>query len=172
MNFARRIRRQREKIQKKEARKQNKRRVLLEPLEPRLLLDAEMSFTMSAAAHDLTLRMHDVDDTLLLINEDDSLPEPQVVMSQSLIETLGVLIQGSESPDRLTIDFTGELKHRAMVEVNLGVGQMTILVPRDVGVMLDCSSCTLASVSVSGPFEEEDDVYVNELYGKTVLPLG
>ncbi len=66
-----------------------------------------------------------------------------------------------------TLDFSGELSHRAMVEINLGVGQMTILVPRDVGVMLDCSSCSLASVSVSGPFEEEDDVYVNEEYGKT-----
>jgi len=68
---------------------------------------------------------------------------------------------------QFTLDFSGELDHRATVEVNLGVGQMTIFVPRDMGVKLDCSSCTLASVSVSGAFEEEDDVYVNDAYGHT-----
>jgi hypothetical protein len=66
-----------------------------------------------------------------------------------------------------TLDFDGELDHRATVEINLGVGQMNIFVPRDIGVKLDCSSCTLASVSVSGAFDEEDDVYVNERYGRT-----
>lgn len=68
---------------------------------------------------------------------------------------------------QFTLDFSGELDHRATVEINLGVGQMTIFVPRNVGVKLDCSSCTLASVSVSGAFEEEDDVYVNDKYGQT-----
>lgn len=108
MSFARRIRRLKERIQKKQARRQNKRRVLLEPLEPRILLDAEMSFTMSAAAHDLTLRLGDVDgiDTLQLINNEDPVPDTQVIFSQSLAEITGVRIVGSDQSDQLTIDFS------------------------------------------------------------------
>ncbi len=68
---------------------------------------------------------------------------------------------------QFTLDFDGRLDHRATVEINLGVGQLNIFVPEDMGIKLDCSSCTLASISVSGSFEEEDDVYVNDRYGKT-----
>jgi len=67
---------------------------------------------------------------------------------------------------QFTLDFDGKLDHRATVEINLGVGQLNLFVPEDVGVKIDCSSCSISSVSVGGAFEEEDDVYVNDLYGR------
>lgn len=66
---------------------------------------------------------------------------------------------------QFTLDFSGDLDHRATVEIDLGVGQLNVFVPEELGIKVDCSGCTFASVSASGNFEEEDDVYVNDRYG-------
>ncbi|MBW2202500.1 MAG: LEPR-XLL domain-containing protein, partial [Deltaproteobacteria bacterium] len=104
MGFARSFRRQMNR--RKEATAKKRRKVMLEPLEPRILLDAEMTFSMAGAAHDLTLRLDDVDgiETLHLIDNQDQSPDIQVIMSQSLLGTTGVTITGSDRDDALTID--------------------------------------------------------------------
>ena len=55
------------------ANKKRGRKVLLEPLEPRLLLSADLEFAMGGTVDDVTLRLQDVEsvDTLQLINNDD-----------------------------------------------------------------------------------------------------
>ncbi|NVM57337.1 MAG: LEPR-XLL domain-containing protein, partial [Desulfobacterales bacterium] len=83
--------------------KRRLRRALLEPLEPRLLLSADLSYTMTGTSDDLTLRLEDVEgtDTLKLIDNDDL----SILASQALDETSAVEILGSDQSDILTIDF-------------------------------------------------------------------
>ncbi len=80
-------------------------KVHFEPLEPRLLLSSDLTYTAAAGtAVDLTLRMQKVgeDDTLQLINNRDQ----SVLQSQALIETSGVIITGSSQSDRLAVDLS------------------------------------------------------------------
>ena len=107
MGFARSFRRQMMK-RKEEAAKIKRRKVLFEPLEPRILLSADLSYTMAGGANDLTLKLQNIvdTDTLQLINNEDQNTDTQVVASQALADTLGVRITGSELADIFTIDFS------------------------------------------------------------------
>jgi Ca2+-binding RTX toxin-like protein len=83
--------------------RQNK--VLFEPLEPRLLLSSDLTWTAAAGtALDLTLRHQKVDDveTLQLIDNRDQ----SVLQSQALSETGRVVITGADLDDKLTADFS------------------------------------------------------------------
>ena len=106
MGFARSFRRQMKR--KEVAAKKKRRKVLFEPLEPRILLSADLSYTMSGGANDLTLKLQNIvdTDTLQLINNEDPNPDTQVVVSQALADTMGVVITGSELADIFTIDFS------------------------------------------------------------------
>jgi hypothetical protein len=55
MGLARQIRRLRKAKEVPPTRK--RRKAVIEPLEPRLLLDAELSFSMTGGANDLTLKL-------------------------------------------------------------------------------------------------------------------
>ncbi|MBW2000187.1 MAG: LEPR-XLL domain-containing protein, partial [Deltaproteobacteria bacterium] len=100
MGLARRIRRLRKR--KEEDAGKRRRKVLLEPLEPRLLLSADLSYTMSGAADDLTLLLDNSDgvEILKLIDNDDL----SILASQALAETSAVEITGSGDADSFTID--------------------------------------------------------------------
>ena len=102
MSLMRRIMRLR-KRRENSAGKKRIRKVFLEPLEPRLLLSADLKFAMGGAADDLTLRLDNDDgaETLKLINNDDL----SILASQALDETSSVEISGSGDADTLTIDF-------------------------------------------------------------------
>jgi len=105
MGFARSFRRQ---MKRNKAAAKKRRKVLFEPLEPRLLLSADLSFAMAGAANDLTLQLDQVDgvDTLQLINNEDTDPTTQIVASQALADTSAVLITGAEQDDKFTVDFS------------------------------------------------------------------
>ena len=80
-------------------------KVYLEPLEPRVLLSSDLTHAAAAGvALDATLRLQKVDDvdTLQLIDNVDQ----SVLQSQALSETTGVIINGAEQSDKLTIDFS------------------------------------------------------------------
>ncbi len=81
--------------------KQNK--VLLEPLEPRLLLSSDLTYNIGTA-HDVSLRMQNVGgtDTLQVVNDANS----AVLLSQSLADTEEIVITGSGGDDEVTIDFS------------------------------------------------------------------
>ena len=94
---------------KKPTQTRRPRRAIIEPMEPRILLSADLSFAMGEGANDLTLLIDQVDDgsgnlvdTIQLMNNESSLLEK----SQALSETSGVTITGTDSDDRLSIGFS------------------------------------------------------------------
>jgi len=99
MGFLRSFRRQMKRLQTASNRR---RKAIIEPLEPRILLSDTLTFSASAgAAVDLTLRLDDATQELQLIDNAGQ----SVLQSQMLDETDAVVITGSEYSDKLTIDF-------------------------------------------------------------------
>ena len=84
--------------------KRRNNRACLEPLEPRILLSADLAYSTAGSAHDLTLRMSDVQgvETLQLVNNANN----SVVASQAAADTSQVVITGSGPQDSLNVDFT------------------------------------------------------------------
>jgi Ca2+-binding RTX toxin-like protein len=107
MSFLRWFRRQMKR--RSEAAAKRRRKVLFEPLEPRLLLSSDpLSYTAAAGtAADMTLRLQDVEgiETLELINN-SAAPGAEVVVSQALSDTSEVVITGADQDDKLTVDFS------------------------------------------------------------------
>ena len=85
------------------------RRVLFEPLEPRLLLSADLSFT-ALTASDLTLRVQDVEGTqhLQIVLADETAPGGEIIVtSQDLSLTNSVTLTGSAEADSFTVNLAG-----------------------------------------------------------------
>jgi hypothetical protein len=68
-----------------------------------------------------------------------------------------------------TLDFSGELNRPGQVDIDVGLGSLTIRLPEDVGVQITSESSFLSSFSIDKhDFDEvEDDVYQNEKFGQT-----
>lgn len=68
-----------------------------------------------------------------------------------------------------TLDFSGELKHKAYVDIDMGLGSLTILLPEDIGVRIQKEGSFLSSFSMDkDEFEKvESNVYESENFGKT-----
>jgi hypothetical protein len=78
-----------------------------------------------------------------------------------------------------TLDFSGDFsakggsafgrKHKGKVEIDVGIGSLTIFLPKDAGVQIRSESSFLSSVSIDeDEFDEiEDDLYENDNFGKT-----
>ena len=93
------------RLRNKKENKKERRKVLLEPLEPRVLLSADLKFAMTGSADDVKLHLKEVDgvDTVQLIDMSDQC----LLQSQALADTSAVIIEGSAARDMLTVDFTG-----------------------------------------------------------------
>ncbi len=72
-----------------------------------------------------------------------------------------------------TLDFSGEFEHRAYVDIDIGLGSLTILVPNDVGVQIKSESSFLSSLSIDKhDFDEiEDDLYESDNFGEAEKEL-
>ncbi len=72
-----------------------------------------------------------------------------------------------------TLDFSGEFEHRAYVEIDIGLGSLTILVPKDAGVQIKSESSFLSSFSIDErDFNEvEDDLFESDNFGKSKKEL-
>ncbi len=72
-----------------------------------------------------------------------------------------------------TLDFSGDFHHRAYVDIDIGLGSLELLVPRDAGVQIKTESSFLSSISIDeDDFEEvEDDLYESEDFGKSQKEL-
>jgi hypothetical protein len=68
-----------------------------------------------------------------------------------------------------TLDFRGELKHKAYVDIDVGLGSLTILLPENIGVRIQEEGSFLSSFSIDADeFDEvESKVYESENFGKT-----
>ncbi|MGD8420941.1 MAG: LEPR-XLL domain-containing protein, partial [Gammaproteobacteria bacterium] len=82
------------------------RKLQFEPLEPRLLLSADLAFAADPGGSDLTLRLDNIDgvDTVVLVDNEIADPLAQVVASQALADTSAVVIAGNTGADRLEVD--------------------------------------------------------------------
>ena len=122
MTFGRKLRRQMQRIR---AAAKKRRKVLFEPLEPRILLSSDpLSYTAAAnTAVDLTLRLQEVGgiDTLQLINNSDQ----SVLQSQDLADTSAVEITGSDLDDRLRLISTSTTSRTPFLLLLLGALAMT-----------------------------------------------
>lgn len=67
-----------------------------------------------------------------------------------------------------TLDFSGEFEHRAYVDIDIGLGSLTILVPKDAGVQIKSESSFLSSFSIDKhDFDEvEDDLFESDNFGE------
>ncbi len=63
------------------------------------------------------------------------------------------------------LDFRGDLNHKASVDISMGIAQLTLLIPRDIGTKIRRDT-PLTSFSIDG-FKEELGYYINESFGKT-----
>ncbi|MEJ2723027.1 MAG: LEPR-XLL domain-containing protein [Deltaproteobacteria bacterium] len=110
------------------AAKKRRRKAFIEPLEPRLLLDAEtLSYAAGAgSAVDLTLRLDDVTEELQLIDNVNQ----SLLQSQALADTIGVEIIGSDQDDtlRLDLDFDA-LFDSILMSFDGGLGWDTLIGP-------------------------------------------
>jgi hypothetical protein len=120
MRFAKKLRKQ---SKKNKARIKSRRKVFFEALEPRFLLSADLSFTMTGTANDLTLRLDDANQEIQLVDNTDQ----SVLQSQFFADTRAILITGSDQDDTLTVDFSGGnplpssgLEYNAGSETNTG----------------------------------------------------
>ena len=103
MSFARQIMR-RQKRKEEAAAKRWRRKVLLEPLEPRLLLSADLSYTMTGTSEDLTIKYDSALDQLQLL---DDLSTPLVSASLAGETSASVSVTGTGGDDTLSFDFVG-----------------------------------------------------------------
>ena len=67
-----------------------------------------------------------------------------------------------------TLDFSGDFEHGAYVDIDVGLGSLTVLVPKDAGVQISSESSFLSSVSIDeDDFDEvEDDLYESDNFGR------
>ncbi len=72
-----------------------------------------------------------------------------------------------------TLDFSGEFEHRAYVGIDVGLGSLDILVPKDVGVQIRSESSFLSSFSIDKRYfdEVEDDLYESDNFGESKKEL-
>ncbi len=91
---------------------------------------------------------------------------------------LGVFGIGNAGPERvrvqcgageITLDFTGEWPGSADVTITTGVGQVTLRLPKEVGVRVE-NRGGITTVEASG-FKRLGDAYVNDAFGETETEL-
>jgi len=93
----------------------------------------------------------------------------------SKLEVIGI---GHASPEQvevrggvgdITLDFTGNWRRSAGVQITAGVGSTTLRLPDDVGVRVETQG-GLSSVEVSG-LRQEGNTYVNDAFGEAETEL-
>ena len=100
MSLSRRFRRS---VKKNRLTAKKKRKVHLEPLEPRILLSADLSYTMAGASEELTIKYDQGTGELQLLDDASS------ILSSASMDTEAaatVSVTGTGGDDVLSIDFT------------------------------------------------------------------
>ena len=91
---------------------------------------------------------------------------------------LGVFGIGNAGPERIriqggageiTLDFTGAWPGSAEVTITAGIGQVTLRLPKDIGVRVETHG-GVTSVEAEG-FDRLGDAYVNDSFGETEVEL-
>jgi hypothetical protein len=122
----------------------------------------EMSIDLGAGRTDLTLGSL----ALTRINIDAGAGEVDVDLSGSQSLTVLDFNMGVGSA---TIDLTGDWQNDLEAAINGGVGELTLRLPKGVGVRVEVDS-GIGSVDASG-LTKDGDVYVNDAYGESDVTL-
>ena len=153
-------------------------------LTDRIPIDFEIDVGACEAEFDFTgLRLNDLDLDLGASSTEITFRKPNPVRLSKINIDVGaseltVKGLGNANFDKLsfdggvgdfTLDFRGELKHKAYVDIDVGLGSLTILLPRDIGVRIAEEGSFLSSFSIDlDGFEEvESDVYESENFDKS-----
>jgi hypothetical protein len=64
------------------------------------------------------------------------------------------------------LDFSGELDHRAYIDIEMGIGTLTILIPKKVGVKIISDNSFFTSLSMEGFRKIGKNRFVSEKFGK------
>ncbi len=112
----------------------------------------------------------------LTIRFDEPNPEP---MSDLIIQTGAANLRvdgvGNAGPERvqveggvgsLVLDLQGAWPQSAWVEIEAGIGALTLRLPTDVGVRVEVRG-SLSNVSADEGLQQSDNVYTNAAYGQT-----
>lgn len=63
-----------------------------------------------------------------------------------------------------TLDFTGKLREDVDVNVEVGLGRVRLLIPRDVGVRVEREESWFSKIEVSRDFKEKKGYYISDNY--------
>jgi hypothetical protein len=66
------------------------------------------------------------------------------------------------------LDFTGDWKQGADIDIKLGVGEVKVRMPRDLGVLVESANNLLGSVHLEG-FTQRDSRYYSENYDRSLI---
>lgn len=150
----------------------------------RIPIDFEMDIGACEAEFDFTgLKLNDLDLDLGASSAEIAFRKPNPVLLSKINIDVGaseltVKGLGNANFEKLsfdggvgdfTLDFRGELNHEAYVDIDVGLGSLTILLPRDLGVRIAKEGSFLSSFSIdSDGFEEvESDIYESENFDKS-----
>ncbi|RMF56050.1 MAG: hypothetical protein D6748_14315 [Calditrichaeota bacterium] len=67
---------------------------------------------------------------------------------------------------KYVLDFDGEYQHDATGKIELGMGKLTLFLPRNIGVRLEVDKTFLSSFDIDKVYKE-DDTYYNELWNSS-----
>ncbi len=141
--------------------------------------EADFDFTGLKIDHlDMDLGASSIEVEFRKLNS-ERIPKINIDVGASELEITGL---GNANFDKLsfdggigdfTLDFSGEFEHRAYVDIEIGLGSLTILVPKDAGVQIRSESSFLSSLSIDmRDFDEiEDDLYESDNFGKSEKEL-
>ena len=65
------------------------------------------------------------------------------------------------------LDLTGDLDHTAYVDIEMGFGSTTLILPRNVGVKLITDVSFLTSIDIEDMLETDDDEFISSNWGDT-----
>lgn len=105
----------------------------------------------------------------------ERIPKIRIDVGASELEIKGL---GNANFDKLifdggvgdfTLDFSGDFQKRSYVDMNVGLGSLSVLVPKDAGVQITSESSFLSSIDIDeDDFEEvDDDLYESDNFGDT-----
>lgn len=121
------------------------------------------NFTLSTGASSVVLRFREPNKSLI---ENMKI---ETGLSKFVGESLGNAnfrhFQFSGGVGSYTLDFAGELRHEADVKVEVGLGSVTILIPRDIGARVQYEESWMSKVDLDRDFEEKrDGQYISDNY--------
>jgi len=92
---------------------------------------------------------------------------------EGMLHLGGLLLTGLDvksGASNLTVDFDGPWKNDLNSSIEAGVGELTIVLPRDTGAIVKVSQGA-GSTEVDGGLKTEENHYTNDAYGKTNTTL-